>query len=226
MWLQLAFPTEDLIIRAVTEIMTQSIGGLNISTNFGVLWIIEGGAWLEEVSFQGCLWRSVLALPFLSAPLCFLTTTRCTASSSRPFFWEVLPCHEPTLNGVSQVRTLNWPTMTQNWPFIQTLKLSLSSVCHTHKNMTNAVSPLLRQCLRSVLRSHVSSCPWTCSSFVVLFSFQVSSKSLSNHVHGFLPDACLLPKNYFRIFVLFADFFFRQLIVMLGTETLLQFGGR
>lgn len=51
MWLQLAFPTENLIIRAVTEIMTQSIGGLNISANFGVLWIIEGGAWLEEVSF-------------------------------------------------------------------------------------------------------------------------------------------------------------------------------
>lgn len=57
MWLQLAFPAEDLIIRAVIEIMNQSIGRLSISTNFGVLWNysrwgLAGGGELLGVSLE------------------------------------------------------------------------------------------------------------------------------------------------------------------------------
>lgn len=79
----ISLSAEDLIIRAVIEIMAQSIGGLNISTNFGVLWITEGGVLAEGGELPGV---SLEVCPFLSAPLCFLATMMCTASSSRPFF--------------------------------------------------------------------------------------------------------------------------------------------
>lgn len=64
----ISLSAEDLIIRAVTEIMAQSIGGLNISTNFGVLWITEDGVLAEGGELPGVS----LEVCFDPAPFCQL----------------------------------------------------------------------------------------------------------------------------------------------------------